>query len=224
LSAERNIVFAVAVMALAISGFTIVAEETMEGETLRFDNAVLAALRSPSNPAVPIGPDWLLPAAQDITALGGTAVIVLLILCVSGYFVLQKKVHTAMFLITSVAGGTAANLILKEFFSRPRPSAVPHLAHFLHASFPSGHTMISAIVYLTLAAMLAKSTTSLRLKFYFLTVGVTISLLIGLSRLFLGVHYPTDVLAGWCGALAWAGLTYLLAAWLQRRGKVEHES
>src|SRR5205085_9940078 len=106
-------------------------------------------------------------------------------------------------------------------FDRPRPSVVPHLSHVMTSSFPSGHSLLSAVVYLTLGSLLARLVGPPRLKLYFLGVAVLLSFLVGLSRVYLGVHYPTDVLAGWAAGLTWAVLCWLLARYLQHRGAVE---
>lgn len=222
--AERKLVVSVALTAAAGYAFIGIAEDTMEGETAKLDNAVLESLRSTTNTSQPIGPEWLLPAAQDISALGGVAVTTLLITTICGYFLLKKKLRMMLFLLASVIGGTVANVLLKDFFGRTRPSIVPPLEPTMDESFPSGHSMLSAIVYLTLAAMLAKSTSSTVVKIYYMVIGIGLAVLIGLSRLYLGVHYPTDVVAGWCAGLAWAAMSYTIAAWLQRKGSVERET
>jgi undecaprenyl-diphosphatase len=196
----------------------------MEGETMRFDGAILKLLRSPHDPSIPIGPHWLLPTMRDISALGGTAVVIILTTIVSGFIALKRNPRLLLFFLGSITGGTIAMLCLKSLFNRPRPDIVPLLAPVQLASFPSGHSMISAIVYLTLGALLARSTTQISLKIYFLSVAAILTFFIGISRVYLGVHYPTDVLAGWCAGIMWACLSALVAQALQRKHIIETES
>lgn len=217
--------FAIVTAFVALFGwaFINIADETMEGETLGLDNAVLMALRQPGNEHLPIGPSWLPACMTDISALGGVSVIMIVLLAVAGFFVLKRKFRMMLYLFLSVGGGACLMFLMKEFFSRPRPSIVPHLQEISHASFPSGHSMVSAIVYLTLAVMLAKNTSDNKVKTYYLLVGMSLTGLVGLSRVYLGVHYPTDVLGGWCAGATWAAATYLIGDWLESRGKVEKE-
>jgi undecaprenyl-diphosphatase len=123
--------------------------------------------------------------------------------------------------LIATLGGWGLGLLLKAVFGRPRPSVIPHLVEVQSLSFPSGHAMMSAVVYLTLAALLAQLSAQWAQRVYILAVGLLLTLLVGLSRVYLGVHYPTDVLAGWSAGLAWAILCWLVGRWLQRRGIVE---
>jgi undecaprenyl-diphosphatase len=158
---------------------------------------------------------------RDLTAMGGIAVLTLMISAVVGYLLLRQA-HGAMWLvICATLGGLIVSTLLKGLFERERPSLVPHLSHVSSSSFPSGHSMLSAVVYLTLGALLGRLVEGNILKAYFLFVGLTLTTLVGLSRVYMGVHYPTDVLAGWSAGLAWAVLCWLIARWLQRRGTVE---
>lgn len=128
------------------------------------------------------------------------------------------------FMLAAIIGGVVVSTLLKSLFDRPRPDLVPHLSHVYTSSFPSGHSMLSAIVYLTLGSLLAAVMPSRKLKVYVLAVAIIVTVVVGASRVYLGVHYPTDVLAGWLAGLVWALLCWLIARWLQRRGKVEPES
>jgi undecaprenyl-diphosphatase len=111
--------------------------------------------------------------------------------------------------------------LLKMGFDRPRPDLVPHGALVYTASFPSGHATLSAVVYLTLGALLARVQPRLVLKLYLLGLAILLTVMVGVSRVYLGVHWPTDVLAGWAVGAAWALLCWATALWLQRRGRVE---
>jgi undecaprenyl-diphosphatase len=95
------------------------------------------------------------------------------------------------------------------------------LALIQFSSFPSGHSMLSAVIYPTLGTLLARLVPRKRLKIYFMLVALTLSFLIGISRIYLRVHYPTDVLAGWAAGLAWAAFCWTIAKYLQRRGALE---
>ncbi|MCE9669099.1 phosphatase PAP2 family protein [Myxococcus stipitatus] len=204
-------------LAVCCLGFIALSDEVTEGETQDFDERVLRALRSPDDPALPRGPRWLRITAEDVTALGGAPVLVLVTLAVCGFLLLARRYRTLLLVLAATVGGTVLNGLLKHFFSRPRPSVVPHLAEVMTTSFPSGHAMLSATVYLTLGGLLAQLTEHPRLKVYLLTVSLLVSCLVGLSRVYLGVHYPTDVLGGWVAGLAWALVTALGARALRRR-------
>jgi undecaprenyl-diphosphatase len=220
-SHEPVVLLALAIVVASIWLFADLADDVLGGDTSRFDESVLLMLRRADDPATPIGPSWLAEAGRDITAIGGTAVLVLMITAVSGYLWLVRK-HGAMWLVlASTIGGLLLSSLLKYFFARPRPDVVPHLADVHTASFPSGHSMMSAVVYLTLGALLARLVARPLVKLYFLGVACLLTGLVGASRVYFGVHYPTDVLAGWLAGLVWATLCWLVARWLQNRGQVE---
>ncbi len=199
---------------LAVAGlwtFGVLATKVMEGDTRKFDEHLLVALRKPGNLAVPIGPAWTVQVARDLTAFGGAVGLGLVTGVVAGYLFLQRRYGLLGFVLLSVGSGTVLSLVLKTLFQRPRPQIVPHLTDISTASFPSGHSMLSSVTYLTLAALLARVVPDLRTKVYFLLVAPFLVLLIGVSRVYLGVHYPTDVLAGWCLGSVWALLCCLAA-------------
>jgi undecaprenyl-diphosphatase len=216
-----------AVLALGIGSlwaFIEIAEEVFEGDTQAFDQWMLRALRNPSNPADPIGPAWFQEFGRDATAAGGVGWLSFITAVVAVYLWLDRKNHMMVFMLAATIGGVLLSSLLKGLFARPRPDLVPHLSHVYTSSFPSGHSMLSAVVYLTLGSLLAAVMPNRALKVYVLGVAILVTLLVGTSRVYLGVHYPTDVLAGWLAGLVWALLCWLVARWLQRRGQVEPET
>jgi undecaprenyl-diphosphatase len=138
-----------------------------------------------------------------------------------GYLFLARRSAVAWLMLSAVLGGVALNNLLKFAFARPRPDFVTHAARVFTTSFPSGHATLSAITYLTMGALLARIHSSLTIRIYLMLVAVFLILLIGMSRIYLGVHYPTDVLGGWCVGAAWAIGCWVLMVWLQNRGQVE---
>ena len=200
--------------------FVTLAGEVTDGDTQAFDTKILRALRSPADPANPIGPAWLEDSMIDLTAIGGPTVLGLTVVIVAGFLVLQTRYRTALVVaITSFSAELLSN-VMKHTFNRPRPSVVPHLREVFSSSFPSGHAMESAIVYLTLGAILMRAAESRITKIYIFATAVLLTSLVGISRVYLGVHYPSDVVAGWCAGLAWALFCWAAAAWLQRRGRL----
>jgi undecaprenyl-diphosphatase len=204
-----------------IWGFIELADEVAEGQTHGIDTAILLALRNPADPADPIGPRWVEEMFRDFTALGSVGVIVFITLGVAGYLTLLRKHRTVLLLTIAVAGGLLLNTLLKLGFDRPRPDLVPHGAYVYTASFPSGHAMLATATYLTLGALLARVLPDRRTKFFVLAMAVVLCFLVGFSRVYLGVHWPSDVAAGWMVGAAWALLWWLVARWLQRRQIVE---
>ncbi|WP_437206079.1 phosphatase PAP2 family protein [Planctomicrobium sp. SH664] len=202
--------------------FIHVADEVADGETHQFEYWLLRVFRTAEDPAVPIGPAWLQEMVRDLTALGGFSWLCFFTFAVAGFFWLDRKRHLAMFLLVSVTSGYLVSTLLKMFFQRPRPDIVPHLSYAQNStSFPSGHSMNSAIVYLTLGTIVATSVATRKLKMYVICVALVLMIAVGVSRVYLGVHYPTDVLAGWMAGTVWALLCWLVARLLQRRGQIE---
>jgi undecaprenyl-diphosphatase len=191
--------------------FIEIADEVVEGETRAIDEGIILALRT-SDPHDPIGPAWFEEAVRDLTALGSTLVLSMAVVTVVGFLLLMRHWRAALFTFAASVGGQLASHLLKEFFGRPRPDLIPHeVAVFTH-SFPSGHAMMSAVVYLTLAALAARLMDHRRLKLYAMSVAVAFTVLIGVSRVYLGVHWPSDVLAGWMIGAGWALACWLVAA------------
>ena len=201
--------------------FGQIAEEVAEGGTTWFDEKVLLALRAPGDTADPLGPAWLEEAARDVTALGSTVVLGIVVVAAIAYLLLMKRGGAALWVFASVVGGMVLSSFLKEAFNRPRPDLVAHATQVFTPSFPSGHATLSAVTFLTLGALLASTHDSRRLKVFFLGLAIFITVVVGLTRIYLGVHYPTDVLAGWCLGAAWAAICWTVFRWLQERGTVK---
>lgn len=211
----------------AVSGsiwlFLALADEVLERETAAVDEAILLALRSESDRSDPLGPGWLEEMGRDFTALGGVGVLTLLTLCSCVYLLLIRRARSAVFAVVAISSGWLVSNLLKLGFDRPRPDLVPHGSIVYTASFPSGHAMMSAVTYLTLAVLLGSAVSSWRLRSFFLATAMLLTMLVGISRVYLGVHWPTDVAAGWAVGAAWAGLCWLVEHYLQRRGVIEAE-
>lgn len=187
-------------------------DEVAEGEADAIDRSLLASLRAPGAPHEPLGPEWLVIAMKDVTSLGSTTVLTIITFVALGFLLSSRRFALAGVLGASVTLGTIFNSLLKTIFERARPEFVAEGVPIDSFSFPSGHAMLSAIVYLSLGALLARSEQRKPYKAYILGVAIALTLLIGSSRIYLGVHYPTDVLAGWCIGALWAMGTWWAAA------------
>jgi undecaprenyl-diphosphatase len=219
------VLLAVLLVVLGTWGFIALADEVKEGGTQKFDDRIMQALHRPAadGKQVPIGPKWLEESGRDITALGGVAVLTLFTLIIAGYVLMIRKFAAMWLILIAATSGLLVSTLLKHLFNRPRPPMEYQHTYVYTSSFPSGHSMLSACVYLTLGALLSRLVPKWRVKMYCIGVALMLTFLIGISRVYMGVHYPTDVLAGWTAGLVWAILCWLVARWLQRRGKVEKD-
>lgn len=207
---------------LAVAGVLLaahIAEELAEGDTFRSDRAILLALRRPGDLAQPIGPRWLLQSAIDISALGGFTLLWIFGVAGIGYLALRRRRAEAAWLGASLVGASIIDTVLKSLFHRARPDPALHLAYVSNASFPSGHAMISAAVYLSLGLMIAETDPRRLGRICLLVFMCLIVILIGCSRVYLGVHWPSDVVAGWCLGTAWALLVFAAMRWLRRNAE-----
>ena len=218
---EKGFLIALLAVVGAVWGFVELADAVTDGETESLDESLLLSLRVPSDITDPLGPRWLEEMARDITGLGGVGILTFLTFASAGFLTLQGKSHTALYLLSAIGTGIALSLALKAGFDRPRPDLVPHASYVYTSSFPSGHSMMSAVTYLTLGAVVAGAQDSRRLKAFFIGLAAFLSLCIGVTRVYLGVHWPTDILGGWTAGAAWALLCWALASRLRQRGTVE---
>jgi undecaprenyl-diphosphatase len=207
----------VALGALAV--FAAIAVAVVAGEPHALERDLLLALRTPGDPADPLGPPWLEKLARDVTALGGTGFLAFSSVALAGFLFLDRKPHSARLVLLAILGGLLLASGLKGLFERPRPDLVPHGVRVETSGFPSSHAMMSAVAYLTLGALLARRRRDRPTRWYALGLALLLTLAVGLSRLYLGVHWPSDVLAGWAIGVAWA-----VACWAVARRGVARET
>lgn len=212
---ETALTAALFAIALALLAFAGIADEMAEGDTRGFDEALLLAMRT-ADPADPIGPRWVEASVADISALGGRSVLTVLTVLAVGFLLVMRKYTDATVLLVAVIGAGVLSSLLKLGFARPRPDLVAHIVEVTSMSFPSGHAMSSAATYLTVGALVAHAQERRAVKTYVHAAAILLTLLIGVSRVYLGVHWPTDVLAGWCLGAAWAIACVTLAGWVTR--------
>lgn len=211
---EARMLLAFLAIVLAVLGFAALAAEAREGDIFRIDRILLLAFRAPDHLDTPIGPRWVREAARDVTALGGFTVLTLISVCATSMLLVhRRRLQAAVFAGTVIAAQIAATL-LKQTVDRARPDLVPHLDLVYSASFPSGHAMMAPVVYLTLAAVLAAGERPRAAKVLLLGGAGLVVVAVGISRVYLGVHWPTDVLGGWAlgSAIALAAAIVLVRA------------
>lgn len=201
-----------------VLGFAAVADKVVDQDSQAMDEKVVRSLRSADDPATPVGPPWVATAARDISALGDAAILLLVTAGAAGFLYCSGSHRGMWLLLVSTIGGAGLVILLKDLFARPRPMLVPHLDIVSSPSFPSGHSVLATVVYLTLGALTASALSPLKNRIYVLVAAACVALLVGISRVFLGVHYPTDVLAGWMIGSAWAIFCWwLVHRWMRPR-------
>lgn len=218
---ELGATCALLIIGLGGLGFLSIADEVAEGETRALDLAVLRALRVGGSPRELIGPEWLHIAAADVTALGSVAVLSLVILLAFALLASLRRWAEGLLLVAGAGGGVMISQGLKLVFERERPELAYRAVEAANASFPSGHAMLSAVVFLTLGVLAARFADRRRVKVLAVGAAVLVSLLVGASRVYLGVHWASDVLAGWCVGAAWAMACWLAVFFVQRRSRIE---
>jgi undecaprenyl-diphosphatase len=216
-NAHRLPVVLIGVLTLGVYGFIEIAEEVAEGEIRAFDETLFLMMRVQGDPSRPLGPEWLQETAVEITAIGGYPLIMLTLAVVSGFFVVTRHYGVALYAVLSVGTGALLTQTLKQYYARPRPDLVDHLDTVHTASFPSGHALVTTVAYLTLAAIIVGYLETRRARVYVLGVAILVAVVVGVSRIYLGVHWPSDVAAGWALGAAWASFTWLIVHVLQTR-------
>lgn len=201
-----------AVLAVALVGATIA-----RGSQFSFDRAIVLAMREPGAMSVPEGPTWLKQVMIDITALGGETVLTLIVALTIGYLLIYRHWLTAALVFGGTVSGSIAVALTKALVGRQRPNLIDHLVEVGSASFPSGHSANSAIIYLTIALVLLQIVERRVARRYLFGVAVALVTAIGCSRVYLGVHWPSDVLAGWAFGSLWALAWWALGVWLRGR-------
>lgn len=194
-------------------GFVELMERARDAAPHGFDTEILLAFRAAGDPSSPIGPVWMEEAVRDVTSLGGTVILFFITLATIVYLLLAGRRQAALFVFVAIGGGQILSSVLKLGVDRPRPDLVSHLVDVHTMSFPSGHAMLSAVTYLTLGSLLAHILPGRITRLYVLFLAVLVTFCVGVSRIYLGVHWPSDVLAGWCAGAAWAMLCWLVARW-----------
>lgn len=221
-TSESKLLLGIALISGLVLAFLHIADEMVEGDMEVVDNAILMLFRDPADINQVIGPSWLHEMVRDITSLGSFAILGIIVVAVCSYLLLARMRREALLIVCSVLGGTLLSTVLKMSYNRPRPDLTAMSQQFT-ASFPSGHAMLSAVTFLTLGALLARLAPTRPLQVFAIGTAVVLTLLVGVSRIFMGVHYPSDVLAGWCVGAAWALLCFIIATQLQRRGDISPE-
>lgn len=209
---EARVLIGLALAAGALWAFLDIADEMAEGETQSLDSRIILGLREPGDLNNPIGSRNIEEAVRDITALGGTTLVVIVTAVSVLTFLFHKKRVHALVMAGVVLAAWGSSQATKALYGRPRPDLVPHDAYVYSASFPSGHSTMSTAAFLTLAMLVASLEARRRSKALAYAVAALFVVGVGFSRVYLGVHWPTDVLAGWCLGSAWA-----LAGWIALR-------
>jgi len=195
----------------ALGGFFEFASEVREKETETFDEAVLLSMREPGDLSDPVGSHRMEEIARDLTALGGVTILSIVTLTSFGVAVFSGRAKLGWLGVLAVIAGSVITSILKQGYDRPRPELVEHGSWVNNASFPSGHSMMAAVVYLTLGILVARTQPRRRVRAFIVFISVLLTILVGLSRVYLGVHWPSDVAGGWMLGGAWAALFWLVA-------------
>ena len=203
--------FVWSVMIIGLLGFAAIAYLVSTDATTAFDLSVMSHFIERGETVSPLGPPWVEEIFLELTALGGGTVLTLVALLVlTGLFITRQR-GAGLTLMATLFSGTIIPYGLKFLFDRPRPDLVAHLDRTFTASFPSAHATVSMIYWISIATIIARFIDHAILRRFIYYSAFSLVILIGLSRIYLGVHWPSDVVAGWLLGLAWAAFCWLLA-------------
>lgn len=219
LPGRAHLLVPIALVAVGTAAFAGIALAVATGATRRFDERVLLGLRDPANPSDPAGPRWFEEAMRDLTGFGSTWFVAALALAVVVHLLIRRERWTAAVVGVTVASGQLLSGALKHLYARPRPALVPHGTFVYSSSFPSGHAAMSAVTFLTLAALLAEAEPTPLGRSWPRALAVLLTLGVGFSRVYLGVHYPSDVLGGWVFGATWSAACWIAVCHLLPRGR-----
>ena len=208
--------FNLGVLLFAAWVFVAIADEVEEEEYLHLETQFMRLLRE-AETGEPFGDSKMVEIARDITALGSGAALGTTVALIVGFLLFSRRYAAALFLAAASIGGASLNSLLKSLYGRTRPEEQLRLIEIDSLSFPSGHAMSSATIYLTIAVLLARMAEKPREKIYIFAAALLLSFAVGFSRVYLGVHYPTDVIAGWAAGVAWAQVCWFVAHLIGRR-------
>lgn len=215
---DKSAAAAVVLFFIGMLVFTSSAFAIQSADVKNIDTAILSYLKGSNEDAL-----WLKIFMEEITSLGSTSVIFLVSFIMILYFLLIKRRVAALIIFAASTGGGIINILLKSVFQRERPIAIESFFKVDSLSFPSGHSTMSVAVYLSLAAVLAGIYKGKSIRYYFIFVGVFLTIIIGYSRVYLSVHYPIDVFAGWAVGISWASFCWLAAYYLQQKRVIGQE-
>lgn len=187
-----RLLFALVVFVCAVLFFAKLAWDVREHETVLLDGAILIWIHELSAP-------WLNAAAKFVTQLGGPLFVPIFTVLVASLLWLRHYRDHVLLIVVGVGGASLMSLALKVFFARARPDLWEHLVHETSFAFPSGHAIASA----ALAASIVAALWFTRWRYVAMGFGAAYVLVIGFTRLYLGVHYPTDIIAGWLVGIGW---------------------
>ena len=193
----RGSVITAALLIVLLVGFAALTLAIVGGRTIGFDRSLLLALRSPAPTHLPLGSRWVQEAARDVTALGGFTVLTLVTVIAATLLTIRRRWRAAVVLVAAAIGAQVTAETIKHYVNRPRPLLVPHLDLVYSTSFPSGHAVMSPTVYFTLAALVSATATRSANRLVVFGMATLVVAAIGVSRVYMGVHWPSDVLGGW---------------------------
>jgi len=204
-------------VAMAVLPIALVGALIDHGSRFAFDRAILLAARDGTMHGTPVGPAWLAQAMVDVTALGGPTILAIAVALTCGFLAIRRRWVTIWLVLGATVTGSLAVALAKGLVARPRPELTDHLVTISSASFPSGHAANSAIIYLSIATILMQIVEGRAARSYILAAATLLVVAIGCSRVYLGVHWPSDVLAGWSFGILWAIAWWMLGARIRLR-------